>query len=940
MIEQMKKYFSIFFAALLAVACVEPLQPYLGPIVNKPDEEAKVTVEFSLPPMTKGDWGHNPSISTIHVAVFNEAGVLKQYEKATLMNESPNNNLNGINANNPTYSVDINMSATKRILHFIADSPVDSFDDLVALAGTSGEDVILNALTTTDGKAAYWQRFELDKIDAYTYNGDSYTPPGATTPYTGSSYTYQYQGQTITVYEGDFIKRDGSKVLDGTGYFASDYVSSVLANIPFIRNFAEITVSRDEEHGYNFTPIRFALMNVPKKGYVAPFDTKKDQFVEAYMGANVENITYEAVKDSDYPGSLAGSIDPSMPTSFIDLTSTDPNAVKTAYMYERTVPNTQQPATCILVAGYYTGANPVQDENGVTWFKFEITDQDGGYFPIYRGLSYDIKIGLISGSSGYDSAEAAAASDAIGDISGSPTTATLEQISDGKGTTLWVSYIDYVATEGGPVDIYYTMYYKEGNDIEYLTATPSVSHKNLDINYRAIENDDVTVADGTFTTGMPDPSKQWKKATVTLKNPGQNTLRSILHIEGTSHAGKPMYREVNYRVMNTQKFENGTNKLSATPLEDEDAGQETTLTIYLPSDLGYSMFPLDLCIEAENGNFTTVDGLPVESGPSLFNTGTNDRNAFYFLKTINYDDYYDAASGSYTTAFTATFKTTRDGTTTAAGTNATQFAVVDKVKKGRTAPYFEIAKCDVNVGGPAFFLVQKEVEVNADVTSVTMKIRSTTNGTWTLVKGAGVTSVIPDQESYTGSQEITVRIPTNDGAAKEYTVTALLDTDSQALIEGYEDQVFKIKQRAPSAALVPVTRQIATTYTTFNSSYVYAPTSGDDFSNEVSISFTGGQTRAQNYIDLNQRSSSVTISANTITKIVITWYSASYAAVLNQTTITSGGGSIAYSTSGNYPTTTWTKDSGADSVTLSFARNGNTEFTVRRIDVTYLVEQE
>lgn len=790
----MKKYIYLFFAALLAVACVEPFQPYLGPIINEPEEGTPVTIEFSLPPMTKGTMGHNPDISTIHVAVFNERGILKQYQKATLTN--PENVMNGDNPNgNPTYSVEINMSSSKRILHFIGDSPVDSFDDLVAIAGTSGEDVILNALTTAGGNGAYWQRYELDKIDAYTYQGGVYTDPdGRTWGETGATqYSYQEDNQTITVYKGDFIKRNGHKVLDGTGYFASTAVSEALANIPFIRNFSEVTVSSDAKT--NFRPTKFALMNVPKDGYVAPFDTKINAFATAYVGKN--NFTHDDVAGSGYPGSLAGNIDSTVPTQFIDLTSTAATAVKTAYMYERTLPTPQQPATCILVAGYYD-----EDEDGTyptkeTWFKFEITDTKGGYFPIYRGLSYDIKIGIISGTSGYETAALAAAADAIGDISASPTTATLEQISDGKGTTLWVEYIDYVATESEEKTIFYTMYYQPpaGGTITYLNdnnVTLSVSHP--DENYKAITTTP-DVASGTFNSGTPDDNKVWKKATVNLGGSGQHPLHSILRVQGTSYGtdgtdGKPMFRDVHYRVLNTQKFENGTNKLKATPLENEDAGKTTKLTIYLPNDLGYSMFPLTLRIEAENGNYTTVDGLPVESGPSLFDPN---RNSFYFLKTIEYSDYYHSETGTYTTAFTANFKTTRDGTTSAAGTNATTFAVLDKLKKNRETTYFEIATCDVSVGGSVFELEQESITVNANVTEVQFSIKSTgdENPTWTLTPSSNITSL--SANSGTGNATITVTIPENTSETNSvpYTVTAKRT--------GFNDQVFTITQRKYSS---------------------------------------------------------------------------------------------------------------------------------------------
>ena len=705
----MKKYIHIllYSAVLLTVACMKQEQDGRD-ADNEPETDGPmVTLEFSLPPETKGTMAHTPSIGTIHVAVFNKNGVLKQFEEATLTN--PENVTNGSTDGNPTYTVDILMSTKPRILHFIADSPITTFNGLVEAAGTTGEDVILNALTTSGGRSAYWQRFELEKVDAYTYQGHYDIPGGGS--HDGDSYTYTDQGQTITVNRGDYIKRDGTKVLDGTGYFQSDYVKGIIQHIPLVRNFAEITVTPMD--GSNFIPKQFALVNVPTKGYVAPYDADAGSFAKAFsssISGSIFNgtLTYAGVHDTGYAGTLAGTLDTSMPTAFIDLTSSGDHR---AFMYERPLPNTSQPSTCILLGGLYDADQDgdysdddgaVRDtETGFTWLLIEV-DKDGSYFPVYRGLSYDIRIGTVEGTNGYASAAAAFNADPIGDISSSVTTATLTQINDGKGTTLWVSYIDYVATEAETKDIYYTMFYlpPDGTgSLEYLNDGVTVSVSHPDANYAAIDGDADISDSNTYTDGTPDPTKQWKKVSVTLAGPGISTRRSILHIEGTAFAnegqtGKTMFRDVNYRVMGVQHFVYGDNVLKATPLADESAGRETTLTIYLPSDLGYSMFPLTLRIEAENGNFTTVDALPVASGPSLFNPG---KNAFYFLKTIEYEDYYDVGTHTTTNAFTARFKTTRDGTTTAKGTNATRFAVRDKVQAGRNNPYFETATCQVSV---------------------------------------------------------------------------------------------------------------------------------------------------------------------------------------------------------------------------------------------------
>ena len=206
-----------------------------------------------------------------------------------------------------------------------------------------------------------------------------------------------------------------------------------------------------------------------------------------------------------------------------------------------------------------------------------------------------------------------------------------------------------------------------------------------------------------------------------------------------------------------------------------------------------------------------MDGLPVESGPSLFDSS---KNAFYFLKTINYSDYYNTATGVTTTKFQAKFKTTRDGTTSAAGTNATDFRVLDKVQteRNRTEPYFEYAECYVSVGGPGFKLVESSVSVKADATTATLQLRSNTSGTWTLTPSANVTEL--SQTTGTGNATVTVTFPANtdESAAKTYTVTATLDEAAAATIEDYTPQVFTITQTKKTNAYYTVNLNPLNTY--------------------------------------------------------------------------------------------------------------------------------
>lgn len=927
----MKKYIYLLSAALLAFACsVEnPYEPEL--IGDEPEDGPKVTIEFSLPPATKGIMAHNPDISTIHVAVFNKAGVLKQFEQATLTN--PEHLTNGDNASgNPKYTVDINMSASKRILHFIADSPITNIEDLARLGGTSGEAAVLNAITTVGTECAYWQRVELDKVDAYTYQGDE-------------SYV-DVNGMTVN--KGDYIKRDGSKILDGTGYFQSQEIAAKLANIAFVRNFAEITVARASTTS-NFTPLKFALMNVPGAGYVAPYDPAKSEFVSAYLNPPASGgFTHTMISGSGYPGTMVGNVNTEMPTSFIDLTGDD-DARKMAYLYERPVPTTQQPATCIIVGGEFDEPGAVTGTDGLTWFKIEVTSEEGDYFPFYRGVSYLFKIGSITGSNGYKTPEDAYASPAIGDVSSSVATASLEQINDGKGTTLWVEYTDHVATSGGAKTLYYTMYYQATPDdeITYLNGNNiSLTVSHPDAGFKAILDQTVTGVAYTGTgaqASLPTPpltDLQWMVATVNLDGTGDRTKHSVLHVEGTTHAGKKMSRDVNYRVMGTQYFKNGNNVLSATSLVNEESGQHTILSIYLPNDLGLSMFPLVLRIEAQNGHYTTMDGLPVESGPSLFETG---KNAFYFLKTIQYSDYYNTSTGVTTTLFQARFKTTRtcDGVNS---TNATKFRVLDKIQteRGRTEPYFYTAECSVGVGGPIFTLMQSGVTVKAHETTATLQLRSTTSGTWTLTPSANVTSLTQTYGS--GDATVTVTFPenTDENAVKTYTVTASLDAAAAATIAGYTDQVFTITQ-AEKKNLEPVTRKITTTQSTINESYTYI----GEYYKEVDISFENGYGRNGNYITLDYYDTGgITIKANTITSIEITWDRASrtdYSVPKANTTVNEGDCDYSPGTGNNnnvtYPKTTWTGQS--DSVTFTFNLQPLTNRPrIRQIEVSYLREAE
>ena len=76
-----------------------------------------------------------------------------------------------------------------------------------------------------------------------------------------------------------------------------------------------------------------------------------------------------------------------------------------------------------------------------------------------------------------------------------------------------------------------------------------------------------------------------------------------------------------------------------------DGKKKVTVSIGLPDELSYDIFPLTFKIEAEKNNLSTNDTkLPVGFGPSAWTTG---KNSYYFIKTITWAEYCKIISGEY-----------------------------------------------------------------------------------------------------------------------------------------------------------------------------------------------------------------------------------------------------------------------------------------------------
>lgn len=810
----MKKLFHIVFATALllgAVSCTDLLDEALrgrgvfqtgNAVAGDVPEGARLTLGFNVPmPVATKAMTEDPTIDSIHVFVFSvsdvsENGAFLEVQKATLSNPSVNKNAiqNYDDPDNPgaitnaseatvigRWDVDLMMGRGKRHIHFVANLPED-FE--VPDAGTD-EASVLRSIQTSGGDVAYWQMVEVENgILAYTYQGEetyqyvdengiittrnvSSVPGYVEGSYSATNQSYSYKranssGEIVTydVGVGDYITTEGLKVLDGGGYYASIELSQAVNLIPLIRNFARIKVMTPASS--NFRLKKAVMINTPEKGFAAPYDDALHKFVEAYRKAGTIKLDHATIQGTGYPATIPGnSIVTTKPDESTATDAVTEAGVSSAmlYMYERGIPT--QKATGMLVYGTLT-------DKGDRWFKVEIADKTGAFFPIYRDFTYEVSIENINGSEGYETMDEAWENDAIGDISGSPETQTLTKIDDGQGLTLWVEYIDHTSTD--PANHSVRLLYKFYKGLDNYTDRVTLPIHAVTGREPAINSTAEELTGSPYSgTDTPDGGSGWYAVDVPLYGNSSITKVSTLHVEGKLDA-KTMYRDITYRVMSKQDF-----TLSNTGLSADALNATTTLNITLPDYLGYSVFPLTLMIEAENKNLNPADGenLSVGSGTSLFDPN---KNSFYFLKTVEYDDY----QANHTVPIA--FKTTQ------ASGNATWIAVADK------EGYFNTGKDYVSTG-PIFLLSANTASVGANETSTKFTLYSTgtENPDWTLSADNTNVTFLPGNTG-TGSKAITVRFPANDGTtAKTYTVTASRT--------GQTSQTFTITQAAPEFSL-------------------------------------------------------------------------------------------------------------------------------------------
>ena len=619
----------IFYTLIAAVICLTACQKEIDQIqsVKASDYPEGTTVEalftVSIPysngpvELTRAsEMAQIPVLDNLYIAIFGDnGGMLQQLVPAVKVGEgslyNPTTGESGIDYT-VQYKAELPLSDEERNLHFIGNCPSEIIEDLDFLY----EKDFMDKLTTKNGDAAYWQKVVLPNgVQANLVNGK---------------------------------------------FELTEACAQLLSPIALVRNYAKLIVTSASS---DFEIESYALVNVPRQGTFAPYSATtgfKTTYMNIgkYCAGQMETNFVQDLTAIGYTGYMINDLintDNPGETSAKKPTDTDTGL----YMYERTKPTRTGEQTGIIVKLKWSEDLPSDhpnygDKGESRYYKIEVLDKEGEYMPICRNVLYTINLEHLSGT-GEKNFDAAYAGPFFGNVSASIETATLTEINDNIHKIV-VNMMDYTTMEDRKVVDIYFRFYPDMKGDPSLDASSYATPARKDVEGYLSSIESVSAVDFVDWSGG-----QWGHVQVTLKaRPASGMLREKLRIQGQIGGVGKLFRDIVFTVMNTQDF-TSESKVTVN-------GNNVTVTIGLPSELPYSIFPLNVMIEAQNNNLSTTSKvLPVGYGPTAFDEIDEEsgdplyskygKNAFYFIRTIQYKDYLDTSNGEYvyTTEFECPF---------------------------------------------------------------------------------------------------------------------------------------------------------------------------------------------------------------------------------------------------------------------------------------------
>ena len=562
---------------------------------------SKATISFStaelIEPETRGVVDSKVGVETLHLIVFDENGMLVEVCEATKIEKDSKH----------YYTVTLTVTDEPRIIHYVANCPVDQveYGHETSVIGNMYVDRNGSKDARTKYETAYWARIEV--------------------PY-------------ILVEEKE---KDGTKVVS-----LVDGIKDKFTNVPLLRNYAEITVTDKTDNTFLFEG--FTVYNLLDRGTVAPYNSNTQEFQSFFTyddkGA-ISNYSYPKISEFGYKGHALTSAQ--LVTDFIrneDGTVKIYNSDEAFYVYERKVSvmtdeeeKWRESPPHIIIKGRYKNGEELDPKNKATYpvyyYKMDLvyTENVNGfeeikYYNILRNFKYKFNITAIH-DKGYDSLDEAVAGAAGNNISGSSSASKLTNVSDNEGR-LWVSYTDITLVTNEDVIFRYKYIpnYYDSSKEDYLEVDNGlVRFENYvgDV-ITGIEIDENDASDGyrEVTIHVNAPEDIIRQQIVSLKTDNVNLNRQIRHT-----LRKKLTMEV-----------------ECTPKVHGSIEQHVTVDIKLPPGMTDDMFPLQLNMETYNRTLSpdaTKNSIPVTAGKSIID-GRREELSYYYTVTIPTMDAYKA----------------------------------------------------------------------------------------------------------------------------------------------------------------------------------------------------------------------------------------------------------------------------------------------------------
>lgn len=609
---------------VLLSSCVREVQEEMTASWDDAAVEGQpVTITFNMlgpapAPDTRTLGEGREDLHTLHLAVFGGSGYLKEYVEAkplgapqdyTYQTIDGDNHPVSVTVKSYSYSVTLALSDSPRTIQFIGNGP--------ETLPFGYDTAIIPVLRGAAGEMSYWQILSLPNGIRAKRNGD-----------------------------GAFINEAGEVIPDGgTGYIADVATEQCFQDIPLVRNWAKVVLEVAE--GSTFTPERFALVNVPNRGAIAPYSATHG-FIYSY-----ESYGFQQLETLPYPANLPsgttfnthiperGDFEGAAPGE--GVVDAEGGAL---YLYERPVPTDGFPPTYVIVYGYYN--NPDDPGHaGYYYYKIDLmetwSETVGGktvwkssYYPIFRNFKYRIVINKVR-SAGHASPRDAVNSVGSGDVSANITTSQLADISDGSARLIISPWMAQTYTEEhgdqNPAITDLQAYFSKSPTGEADLDAGSVEVELLppddegdDILYD-LQIDSVPGADG------------WRHISFKNYGPGRTLRSQTIRVTGSYATGR-LYRDIVITVQPIQPM-----KVSCDRKISSTKGAQQRVTISIPDGLMESVFPLDYIIEPEDMTLTpdtdvSGNNLPVLAGKSISeNAPYMGRTAFHFKRSLSWQEY-------------------------------------------------------------------------------------------------------------------------------------------------------------------------------------------------------------------------------------------------------------------------------------------------------------